>query len=220
MTHHIRRRGFMKTGAAALAAAVVKLRGSSVGRAIGREQAAGSAPERPFAAPPIDEVRIGYVGVGLQGTAHCRNLVDIAGARITAVCDVVPERVAHVQDLVVSKGQPRPTAYDRGERDFERLCQEEDLDLVYTATPWRWHVPVCVAAMRNGKHAATEVPAAVTIDECWELVETAESTGRHCVMMENVNYGRAELMVLNMVRQGLFGEIMHGSAATCTTSAP
>jgi hypothetical protein len=90
------------------------------------------------------------------------------------------------------------------------MCQEEDLDLVFTATPWRWHVPVCVAAMRSGKHAATEVPAAVTIDECWQLVEIAERTKKHCVMMENVNYGRAEMMVFNMVRQGVFGEIMHG----------
>jgi|TARA_B100002003_G_scaffold1895_1_gene1788 hypothetical protein len=90
------------------------------------------------------------------------------------------------------------------------MCQEEELDLVFTATPWRWHVPVCVAAMTNGKHAATEVPAAVTLDECWQLVETAERTKKHCVMMENVNYGRAEMMVFNMVRQGVFGEIMHG----------
>ena len=173
-------------------------------------QRAETAPDMPFAAPPLDVVRIGFVGVGLQGSAHCRNLLDIDGARITAVCDIVPDRVERIQEWVTAKGQPRPTSYVRGERDFERMCQEEDLDLVYTTTPWRWHVPVCVAAMRNGKHAATEVPAAVTIDECWELVETAEATRRHCVMMENVNYGRTELMVLNMVRQGVFGEIMHG----------
>ncbi len=79
----------------------------------------------------------------------------------------------------------------------------------FTATPWRFHVPVCLAAMENGKHAATEVPAATTIEECWQLVETAERTGRHCVMMENCNYGRWEMMVFHMVRLGIFGEVLH-----------
>jgi hypothetical protein len=105
------------------------------------------------------------------------------------------------------------------------MCEEEDLDLVFNATPWRWHVPISVAAMQNDKHAASEVPAAITIDECWQLVENAETYQKHCVMMENVNYGRWESMVLNMVRQGLFGEILHGEggylftgrAVTCTT---
>jgi hypothetical protein len=111
---------------------------------------------------------------------------------------------------VKEAGQPTPTLYTRGERDFERLCAEEDVDLVYTATPWRWHVPVCVAAMTNGKHAATEVPAAITLDGCWELVETAERTRRHCIMMENCCYDRPEMMCLNMVRRGLLGEVVHG----------
>lgn len=205
------RRGFMKLGAAMAGWGALGLRRPSrVAAAFGGQRGAATpAPAEPFAAPPMDEVRIGFVGVGLQGSAHVRNLLGIDGVRITAVCDIVTARVTQIQDWVEAAGQPRPTGYDLHERDFERLCQEEDLDLVYTATPWRWHVPVCLAAMRNGKHAATEVPAAVTIDECWELVETAESTDRHCVMMENVNYGRVELMVLNMVRQGLLGEIMH-----------
>ena len=134
-------------GASAVGGALMMFSGSPFVEAAERTQLTGPAPERPFAAPPIDEVRIGYVGVGLQGTAHCRNLLDIDGARIAAVCDIVPERVARIQDWVVAKGQPKPIAYDRGERDFERMCQEADLDLVYTATPWRWHVPVCVAAI-------------------------------------------------------------------------
>ncbi len=167
------------------------------------------APEQPFAAPPMDVVRIGFVGVGGMGTVHCQNLLRIEGARLTAICDIVPEKVTRIQDMVVEAGQPRPTGYSRGEYDFVRMCEEEDLDLVYTATPWRWHVPVCVAAMKNGKHAATEVPAAVTIDECWELVETAEALRKHCIMMENVNYGRWEMMVLHMAFLGMFGEVLH-----------
>ena len=211
------RREFMKWGAVGLGATVV---GSPVAAEAGvtsvptpgstRAQPLGPAAEHLFAAPPMDVVRIGFVGVGLQGSSHCRNLLRLDGVQLTALCDIVEEKVTRVQDWAVDAGQPRPRGYSRGERDFERMCQEEALDLVFTATPWRWHVPVCIAAMTNGKHAATEVPAAVTIDECWQLVETAERTQKHCVMMENVNYGRAEMMVFNMVRQGLFGEIIHG----------
>ncbi|HZD04418.1 MAG TPA: Gfo/Idh/MocA family oxidoreductase, partial [Longimicrobiales bacterium] len=154
-------------------------------------------------------MRIGYVGVGLQGTAHVRNLVRIEGCVVQAVCDIVPDKVTRAQDLVQQAGYPRPRGYARGERDFERLCAEEELDLVYTATPWEWHVPVCLAAMENGKHAATEVPAAYTLEDCWRLVEGAETHGKHCVMMENCNYDRMEMMVFHMVRKGLFGELLH-----------
>ncbi len=100
----------------------------------------------------------------------------------------------------------------RARRDFERMCATEDLDLVMTATPWEWHVPVCVAAMENGKHAVTEVPAAMRLDDCWELVETAEKTGQHCQMMENCCYDRIELMTLNLVRKGVLGEVLHAEA--------
>ncbi len=169
----------------------------------------GPGPDELFAAPPIERVRMGFVGVGLQGGSHVRNFLKIDGVEIKAICDINAQRVAEVQDWVTDAGQPKPTGYFRSERDFERLVQEEELDLVFTATPWRWHVPVCIAAMEAGKHAATEVPAALTIEECWQLVEAAERLQKHCVMMENVNYGRTELMVLNMVRQEMFGELLH-----------
>ena len=173
-------------------------------------QRLGPAPANPFSAEPMDMVRVGFVGVGLQGSSHCRNLMRIEGVELSALCDIVPEKVERMQDRIVEAGGRRPTAYTRGDFDFVRMCEQEDLDLVYTATPWKWHVPVSVAAMQNGKHAATEVPAAPTIDECWQLVENAEKYQKHCLMMENVAYGRVEMMVLNMVRQGLFGEILHG----------
>jgi hypothetical protein len=137
-------------------------------------------------------------------------MLRVPGCKVTAVCDIAPERVALIQKWVVEAGQKEPAGYARGPRDFERMCETEELDLVFNATPWEWHVPVCVAAMKNGKHAATEVPAAMTIDESWELVEAAEKYRKHCVMMENCNYGRSEMMVFNMVRQGVFGEILHG----------
>ena len=160
-------------------------------------------------APPIDTVRMGFVGVGGMGSVHVRNFLNIENVQIRAVCDIVPEKVARVQKWVQEAGQPEPAGYSRGETDFRRMCENEDLDLVFNATPWRWHVPVCVAAMENAKHAATEVPAAVTLDECWQLVETSERTRKHCVMMENCCYDRTELMILNMVRKGLLGELLH-----------
>ena len=177
-----------------------------------RRSAAAQAPASAaglFAAPPMKEVRIGFVGVGGQGGSHVRNMLRVPGARVTAICDIVPERVAQVQKWVVEAGQKEPEGYSRGPRDFERLCDSQDVDLVFNATPWEWHVPVCAAAMKKGKHTAVEVPAAMTLDECWELVELAEKHRKHCVMMENCNYGRSEMLVFNMVRQGLFGEVLH-----------
>ena len=106
--------------------------------------------------------------------------------------------------------QPKPAGFARGPRDFERLCAEAPVDLVYTATPWEWHVPVLLAALKNGRHGATEVPAAMTVEDCWQLVEAAERERKHCVMMENCCYDRRELLALHLVRKGLLGEILHG----------
>jgi hypothetical protein len=211
MTHDLNRRDLLRLGIAGVGAAL-----AGAGRANRLEAAASDAQQGPgpaagvlFAAPPIETVRVGYVGVGLQGSSHCENLLRIPGVRIAALCDIVPEKVERVSQQVVQAGQARPAAYTRGPRDFERLCETEDLDLVYTATPWEWHVPVLLAAMKNGKHAATEVPAAITIDECWQMVETAEKQKTHCVMMENCNYDRPEMLVFNLVRKGLLGEVIH-----------
>jgi predicted dehydrogenase len=202
------RRDFIRLGAAAGTGAGVILAGRAVYARV--PEGLGPAPEQPFAAPPIENVRIGFVGVGNMGTSHLRNLVRIDGCQITAVCDIVESKVAAAQQIIEDAGFPKPTGYANGETDFKRMCAEEDLDLVFTATPWRWHVPVCVSAMENGKHAATEVPAAVTIEECWQLVETAERQQKHCIMMENCCYGRAELQILLMVRRGVFGDLLHG----------
>ena len=194
------RRDFLKLSGSALAAGALSTKPADA------EQAAAAAP---FAAKPMETVRIGYVGIGGQGDSHVRNLLKIPGCRITAVCDIRSERTDLATKQIVEAGHPAPTAYTRGPRDFERLCETEDLDLVYNATPWEWHAPVMLAAMKNGKHAATEVPAVMTLDDCWAIVESAEKHRKHCVMMENCNYDRAEMMVYNMVRQGLFGEILH-----------
>ncbi len=176
---------------------------------MGTERGLAQAPERPFAAAPMERVRVGFVGVGLQGGSHVRNFLGLEGVDIVAVCDIDAPRAREVAAWVAEDGRPAPRIYDRGDRDFVRLCETEDLDLVFTATPWEWHVPVCVAAMENGKHVATEVPAAYRMEDCWRLVETAEAMQKHCVMMENCNYDRPEMMVFHMARRGLLGEILH-----------
>src|SRR5438445_11080738 len=182
------RRDFLKLSGSAVAAGA--LAGSSDGPAEAQTVADG-----PLAAAPIETVRIGYVGIGGQGSSHVRNLLKIPGCRITAVCDVRPERTDWATKAITAEGHPSPTAYTRGPRDFERLCETEDLDLVYNATPWEFHVPIMLAAMANGKHTATEVPAAMGLDDCWAIVEAAEKHRKHCVQMENCNYGRTEMMV-------------------------
>ena len=169
----------------------------------------GPAPVKPFAADPIDIVRVGFVGVGGMGGAHVRNFLGLEGIEIIALCDIDSARNEEVSSWVTDDGRVPPAMYGRHETDFVRMCETEDLDLVFTATPWEWHVPVCVSAMENGKHAATEVPATYTMDDCWRLVEYAEKYRKHCVMMENCNYDRPEMMVFHMARLGLLGDILH-----------
>jgi hypothetical protein len=203
MSEPCNRRDFLRTTVAAGM-------GLGVGTAaLSGRQSAATAQYVEFAAPPIDLVRVGFVGIGDQGYRHLRNLVRIEGVELKALCDIMPERVERGSQLVEAAGQRPPAAYARGETDFVRMCEEEDLDLVFNATPWDLHVPICLAAMENGKHAATEIPAATSLQDCWKLVETAEKTRRHCVMMENCCYDRTELMILNMVRADLFGELLH-----------
>ncbi len=160
-------------------------------------------------AKPMQTVRIGFVGTGGRGTGLVNQLLKCKGVEIKAICDIVEANAMRAHDMVVKAGQPKPKLYTRGDHDFERLCAEEELDLVFTATPWDWHVPVCMAAMQNGKHAATEVPAAVTLEDCWKLVEMSQKTGLYCIMPENCCYDRLEMMALVMARKNLLGELVH-----------
>lgn len=178
--------------------------------------APGAPPEPTMRGVPFkasDKIRIGLVGVGDRGSEHVRILLAIDHVELVAVCDIVPEKVAAAQKRAREAGAKEPAGYTKGERDYENLCRRDDIDLVMIATPWDWHVPMAVSAMENGKHAATEVPAAFTIADCWKLVDTSEKTRRHCIILENCCYGSTEMMVLNMVRAGLFGQLTHGEAA-------
>jgi hypothetical protein len=171
----------------------------------------GSVIGMAFGARPI--VRLGLVGYGGRGTEHLNDLLGIPGVEIHAVCDLVKSRVEAAQSIVEKAGQKRPAGYSAGETDFENLVARDDLDAVYIATPWRWHVPMALAAMNAGKHAFVEVPLATTLADCWRLVDASERTRRHCVMLENCCYGYNELLVLGMVRAGLLGDLTHAEAA-------
>jgi len=154
-------------------------------------------------------VRVAFAGVGERGTDMMTHALGIKGVQVSAVWDFNADNIARAQSLVADAGQPRPEAYTKSAADFERMMDRDDLDAVFIATPWEWHAPMAVAAMQRGKYAAIEVPAAITIDECWTLVKTSEATGVPCMMMENWSFRRDNLAVLNMIRAGLFGEIVH-----------
>ena len=165
-----------------------------------------------YAAPKIETVRIGFVGLGNRGPGAVNRMSKIDGVEIKALCDVRPERAEKVKKSLENT-KHRPELFTAGENDWKKMCERKDIDLIYIATPWALHAPMAVYAMEQGKHAATEVPAAVTLEECWQLVETSEKTRKHCMILENCCYDFFELMTLNMARQGFFGEVMHTEGA-------
>jgi hypothetical protein len=162
-----------------------------------------------YAAPKMDIVRVGIIGVGSRGTGAVRRLLQIDNLEIKAIADQHEDRVKNAQKMVEDFGMPAAAEYFGNLTEWKKLCERDDIDLVYICTPWAWHTPMAVYAMEQGKHTATEVPAAKTMEECWQLVETSEKTKKHCMMLENCCYDFFELMTLNMARQGVFGEIVH-----------
>jgi len=165
-----------------------------------------------YAAPKIDKVRIGFIGLGMRGPAAVIRMNYIDGVEIKALCDLRPEKVAAVQKSLVNSGH-QPATYSGKADAWKALCEREDIDLVYIATPWHLHTPMALYALEHGKHVAVEVPAARTLEECWQLVETSERTQKHCMMLENCCYDFFEMLTLNMARQGFFGELVHGEGA-------
>ena len=156
--------------------------------------------------PKLERVRAAFIGVGARGSGHVDQMMTLDGVDVIAIADNHAPTLNAAVEGVAKKGRPKPAAYGNGDTDYRRMLERDDFDMVIIATPWEWHTRMCVDAMKAGKHAFTEVPAAVTLEECWELVETQEKTKRHCMMMENCNYGREELFCLNI-------ELLHGEAA-------
>ena len=165
-----------------------------------------------FAAPRLDTVRIGFIGLGNRGPGAVERMKHIEGTDIKALCDIRPEKVNAVKKSLEGSVH-QPAVYTGGSEEWKKMCDRKDIDLVYIATPWALHTPMAVYAMNQGKHVCVEVPAAKTIAECWQLVNTSERTRRHCIILENCCYDFFELLTLNMNRQGLFGEIVHGEGA-------
>ena len=190
----VSRRQFLKSNAAATA---------------GLALSAISTKSIPVKAESRRTVCIGIVGVGGRGRSLMRNLLLMKGVEIRALCDLRPEKVTAAQNAVVKAGGSKPEGYAKDEYTFKQMMDRDDLDAVIIATYWQWHAPMAVYAMKAGKYAGVEVPAAYTLEECWDLVNTYEQTKVPCMMLENWSFRRDNLAVLKMIRKGLLGEIVH-----------
>ncbi|MGW8283937.1 MAG: Gfo/Idh/MocA family protein [Gemmatimonadota bacterium] len=188
------RRDFVKTGAtAALGASLVP------SPALASRSRSGAA----------DQLRLGFIGVGGRGSWLLGLALRRDDCEVTAVCDIVSEKAQRAADAAREAGRPEPALYTAGDEDWRNLLQRDDVDAVIIATPWLWHTPMAVGAMEAGKAVGVEVPAAITVEDCWDLVRTHERTGMPCMMLENVCYRRDVMAVLRMVREGMFGELLH-----------
>jgi predicted dehydrogenase len=194
MSQTIDRRGFLGVAAAAGLAA-------SAGAAAAQTITQGSVDGRP--------VRLGFVGVGDRGSHHLDAALGIDGVEVPAICDIDDAYLYRAKRWIEESGKPSPKLYGKTKTDFERMCAEEELDCVICSTSWPWHTPVLLAAMRNGKHAVSEVPIVLTLDEAWEIVETWEKTGRWGTLGLEVF---RSLSVANMVWEGLLGDVIHAEA--------
>lgn len=155
------------------------------------------------------KLRLGFIGVGLRGTWHLENSLKRNDVEVTAICDIDPKRLEICQKAIADSGQKKADEFGKNDYDYRNLLELEKVDAVIISTPWLWHTPMTVDAMKAGKYAGTEVSAATSMEECWDLVNTHEETGTHMMILENVNYRRDVMAVLNMVRQNVFGEMIH-----------
>ena len=179
------------------------------------------APERPagqedviaLTAPKLDTVRVGFIGLGMRGPGAVERYTHLEGIKIVALCDIHPDRVEKCQEILKKAGLPEAAGYSGDTVVWKQLCERDDIDLVYICTDWKNHTPMAVYAMEQGKHVACEVPIAISVDECWQLVNTAEKTRKHCMMLENCCYDFFEMTTLNMAQHGLLGEIVHAEGA-------
>ena len=198
------RRKFVQLGAATALAA-----GPLISAAAPTEEQHRSMAGKPFAKR---NPRIAIIGTGGRGTSLLGNLLA-AGGQVVALCDIVAEKAEAAGDNVVKAGQKQPDLFTKGPYDYERLLRRNDIDLAIVATPWLWHAPQAITAMKEGKDVAVEVPGVTTIEDCWRIVETSEQTGKHCMMLENCCYGYNETLVLRMIHDGLFGDLLYGEGA-------
>ena len=176
------------------------------------KRAAGQQDMIAFAAEPMESVRVGFIGLGMRGPGAVRRWCQIEGTEIIALCDINQQGIDKSQKYLTNAGRNKAVEY-LGEESWRELCKREDIDLVYIMTDWKNHAKMALYAMECGKHVAIEVPAAMTMDEIWALIDTSERTRKHCIQLENCVYDRFEITALNMAQQGLFGEILHVEGA-------
>jgi len=165
-----------------------------------------------FAAPKLDKVKCAFIGVGARGSGHVAQIASIEGTEVVGICDLNADRAKRSEGEIKSKGHS-PKLFTGGDHAWRKMLEETKPDAVFISTPWDVHAEQAIGAMNAGSHAFVEIPIAITLQEMWDIVDTSEVTGRHCMLMENVNYGREELLYLNMVRQGVIGELLHAEAA-------
>lgn len=203
----ISRRSFLKKGGAKAAVVAAAHTGLVSGAGFLPEAVLSQGQEVPT--PSREKIRVAILGSGLRGQSHIDLLLRRKDCQVTAIADIDPQMIARTKALFQEHGADFPTPYDQGPEDFRRLLAKEDLDAVIIATPWRWHTPMAVAAMQAGKFVGLEVAGAFSLEECWQLVHTHEATGSHLFFLENVCYRRDIMAISQMVKAGLFGELLH-----------
>ena len=156
-----------------------------------------------------EKLKVALIGVGLRGTNHLNNLLLRKDVDITAICDIDPKRITLAKELIAAKGFKAPQVFGKDEYDYRNLLALQSVDAVVISTPWLWHTLMAKDTMKAGKYTGLEVSAANTLEECWDLVNTHEQTGTHLMLLENVNYRRDIMAVMNMVKQNVFGELLH-----------
>ena len=205
------RRDLFRTGAAAGAATGLAVTAQPASADDAPQRAGDESPMTDVPFEPHDEVRLGIIGLGNRGTGMFERFLEINGVRATAVCDLEQDRAESAADAAEEASGERPAVHAGSADAWKELTARDDVDLCFIATPWELHHPQAKDAMENGMHAAVELPIAVTLDDIWDLVRTSERTRKHCMLMENVNYGQEELRILMMAKEGLFGDLLHGS---------
>lgn len=162
---------------------------------------------------PLPTVRVAFIGLGMRGPGAVSRMTNISGVEIVALCDVEKDRVEKVNAMLEKKGLPKAQEFYGDTEVWRKVTALPNVDLVYIATDWSHHAKMGVQAMKDGKHVAIEVPAAMNLQEIWDLINTSEKTRKHCMQLENCVYDFFELTTLNMAQQGLFGEILHTEGA-------
>ena len=170
-----------------------------------------------YSAPKLKTVRVAFIGVGARGTGHARQIATIEGTEVVAISDLYQDLAQRSIDNCkeIGKGERHNeiAIYYGGEDKWKLMLKEVKPDVVFISTNWNNHAPMVIKAMNSGAHAFVEVPIATTIEDMWKIINTSEKTRKHCMMMENVNYGRDEMMYLNMCRKGVIGDFLHAEAA-------